>query len=165
MNGEGDDADAASSPVSRRPSGLRYWVAAVVCVVAVGGLVFGALSRNVVYFRTPTEAVERREAQGDGRFRLAGNVVAGSVAEGRDGVRFEVTDGSTSVPVTHRGDPPQLFEEGIPVVCEGRWRGDRFSSDRIMIKHGSEYMPPKVTTTLPAGETLAPEPGPADRGS
>ena len=29
-----------------------------------------------------------------------------------------------------------------PVVCEGRWRGGHFESDRIMIKHGAEYRPP-----------------------
>lgn len=158
-------SDAAPGPAPapappRRPTGLRYWVAAVVCIVAVGALVFGALSRNVIYFRTPTEAVERKDTQGETRFRLAGNVVMGSVAERRDGVRFEVTDGSTTVAVTHHGDPPELFDDGVPVVCEGRWQGDRFASDRIMIKHGNEYTPPAVTTTLPETGALGPTPAP-----
>jgi cytochrome c-type biogenesis protein CcmE len=30
------------------------------------------------------------------------------------------------------------------VVCEGRWQGTTFESDRIMIKHGSDYRPPDV---------------------
>lgn len=131
---------------ARRPR-LRYWVAAVVCIVAIGLLVFQVLSPNLVYFRTPTEALERREEEGTRRFRLAGNVVDGSVRESDDGVRFEVTDGESTVVVAHRGDPPQLFKDGAPVVCEGRWSGERFASDRIMIKHGEEYSPPKVTTT------------------
>jgi cytochrome c-type biogenesis protein CcmE len=47
--------------------------------------------------------------------------------------------------VIHRGDPPSLFKESAPVVCEGRWTsGAAFASDRIMIRHGSEYKPPKV---------------------
>ena len=49
-----------------------------------------------------------------------------------------------AVDVRHRGDPPQLFKEGIPVVLEGRFASatpsdDRFLSDRIMVKHSEVY--------------------------
>ena len=44
--------------------------------------------------------------------------------------------------------PARLFKDGAPVVCEGRWsKGAAFDSDRILIKHGSEYKPPKVDTS------------------
>ena len=39
----------------------------------------------------------------------------------------------------HEGDPPELFQPGIPVVLEGRWSGDHFASDRIMVKHSEQY--------------------------
>ena len=82
------------------------------------------------------------------RFRLAGAVVPGSVHETNDGVTFDVTDGNATVAVVHKGDPPELFKEGAPVVCEGRWgSGAAFDSERIMIKHGNEYTPPKVVVT------------------
>ncbi|MGQ0804312.1 MAG: cytochrome c maturation protein CcmE [Actinomycetota bacterium] len=124
--------------------------AAAVCGVAVVAIVVlgVVLSKNVVYFRTVSEAVEERaDGGGDGRFRLAGEVVPGSISETARGVRFEVTDGKATAEIVHRGDPPDLFEAGAPVVCEGRWRdgdADVFSSDRILIKHGSEYEPPAV---------------------
>jgi cytochrome c-type biogenesis protein CcmE len=124
--------------------------AAAVCGVAVVAIVVlgVVLSKNVVYFRTVSEAVEERAGGGgDGRFRMAGEVVPGSVSETARGVRFEVTDGEATAAVVHRGDPPDLFKEGAPVVCEGRWRegeDDVFASDRILIKHGSEYEPPDV---------------------
>jgi cytochrome c-type biogenesis protein CcmE len=43
--------------------------------------------------------------------------------------------------VVHAGDPPELFEPGIPVVLEGRWAasGDHFDSDAIRVKHSEEY--------------------------
>lgn len=126
----------------------RVVAATVVCAVAVAAIVglTVALSQNVVYFRTVSEAVaERADGGGDGRFRMAGEVVAGSVTETRDGVRFEVTDGAETAAVVHRGDPPDLFQDGIPVVCEGRWGdGEAFASDRILIRHGNEYEPPSV---------------------
>ena len=109
------------------------------------------LSHNVVYFRTVSEAVHNRADEGTSRFRLAGAVVDGSVHETARGVRFDVTDGKHTVAVDHTGDPPDLFKEGAPVVCEGRWastaKNAAFDSDRILIKHGADYEPPKVDTS------------------
>jgi cytochrome c-type biogenesis protein CcmE len=49
------------------------------CVVAVVAIVLlaVALSDNVVYFRTVSEAVRNRADQGTSRFRIAGGVVDG----------------------------------------------------------------------------------------
>lgn len=144
-------APVAPPPPPARKRG-RYVVAVGGCLFAVVAVVVltVVLSENVVYFKTVSEAVEDRENQGTERFRLAGAVVPGSIVETRDGVRFSVTDGEQTAAVVHRGDPPELFENDAPVVCEGRWSavnaGAPFASDRIMIKHGSEYRPPKVDT-------------------
>jgi len=124
----------------------RAWIAIGMCAGAAVAIVVLAvvLSENVVYFRTVSEAVERRAEQGSDRFRLAGEVVPGSIREVARGVRFDVTDGKATAEVLHRGDPPDLFEDGAPVVCEGRWGRSGFDSDRIMIRHGNEYTPPPV---------------------
>lgn len=127
-----------------KPKRLRYIVAGGLCAAAVLFLVVGGLSRNIVYFRTVSEAVKNRPAEGTHRFRLMGAVVNGSDQRTPDGVAFDVTDGTARVKVVHRGDPPELFKGGIPVVCEGHWQGDTFESDRIMIKHGADYRPPAV---------------------
>lgn len=125
----------------------RAWFAVGLCAAALGAIVVLAvvLSENVVYFRTVSEAVKQRQEQGSDRFRLAGAVVAGSVKRAGGAVHFEVTDGKSTVAVIHRGDPPDLFKAGVPVVCEGRWGAGRtFESDRIMIRHGNQYRPPTV---------------------
>ena len=141
--------------------GRRAWVAIGVIAVAVIAIVVLAvqLSGNVVYYRTVSEAVKLRDSEA--RFRLAGEVVAGTITETQTGVRFEVTDGKKTVTISHRGDPPQLFKPGAPVLAEGAWGKLTnsgvavFNSDRIMIKHTEEYIPPKVkmttTTSLPVG--------------
>jgi cytochrome c-type biogenesis protein CcmE len=125
---------------------LRYLVAGGLCAGAVVFLLVGGLSRNIVYFRTVSEAVQAHEKAPDdhGRLRMAGAVVTGSVVRQAGGVAFKVTEGGTTASVFHRGDPPELFKDGAPVVCEGRWEGDSFASDRIMIKHGADYRPPPV---------------------
>lgn len=132
----------SSSKVRRRAI-----AAAVVCglaIFAIVGLAY-ALSKNVVYFRTVSEAVKRRAGEGSHRLRVAGQVVPGSVTETRTGVRFAITDGKATVRVVQHGDPPELFKECAPVVAEGHWsEGAAFDSDRILIKHGSDYKPPDV---------------------
>jgi cytochrome c-type biogenesis protein CcmE len=125
----------------------RAIAALSLCGVAIVAIVVltVVLSENVVYFRTVSEAVTAKKSDGDHRFRMAGKVVPGTVHETAKGVNFEITDGKATVAVVHQGDPPSLFKEGAPVVCEGRWtRGAAFASDRIMIRHGSEYKPPSV---------------------
>ena len=130
---------------SRRRLPLRWFVAGGICLAAVAYLLFG-LSENVVYFRTVSEANAQRADGDTSRFRLMGEVVPGSQQKRAEGVAFTVTDGNETAEVLHRGDPPELFGDGVPVVCEGRWQGDEFASDRIMIKHASEYKPPNVET-------------------
>jgi len=130
----------------------RAIVAGAVCVAAIVAIVVlaVALSENVVFFRTVSEAVQHRRSEQGDRLRVAGAVVPGTIAETNTGVRFEITDGKATIPIVQRGDTPGLFKEGAPVVCEGRWsKGSAFDSDRILIKHGSEYKPPKVDTTGP----------------
>jgi cytochrome c-type biogenesis protein CcmE len=106
--------------------------------VIVGFLVFN-LSDALVYYRTPTEVLEEAEIDASDRMRLGGQVVAGSVDETAEGVDFLVTDGNMSIAVIHTGAPQQLFQEGIGVVVEGAWDGERFHSDTMIIKHDEQY--------------------------
>jgi cytochrome c-type biogenesis protein CcmE len=125
---------------------LRWWVCAVVCLGAVAWLLTAGLASNVQYFQTASEAVADRTADGTQTLRLAGAVVPGSIRQSATGVDFAVTDGHATVQVDHEGSSPELFAAGAPVVCQGHWAGQVFDSDLILIKHGSDYRPPKVTT-------------------
>jgi cytochrome c-type biogenesis protein CcmE len=122
----------------RRRAG--YLVAAALCgAVVVWMLVL--LGRNVVYLVPVSEAVAER-GSGDARLRMGGAVVPGSVRETGGGVRFQVTEGGQVANVDHDGDPPDLFRDCQAVVVEGSWDGETFRSDRLLVRHGSEYVPP-----------------------
>jgi cytochrome c-type biogenesis protein CcmE len=133
-----DTAEERRAPAARRRRSTRYVVAAVVCVGIVVWM-FTVLRDNAVYLRPVSDAVERRSEQGDRRFRMAGTVVPGSIEDTGGGARFTVAEGGASVEVVHDGDPPDLFRDCAPVVVEGRWAGAVFDSDRLLIRHGSEY--------------------------
>ncbi len=114
-------------------------VVALVVAAAIGFLLMKGLGDATVYFKTADEAVADKDELGSRRFRVEGAVVTGSVRQAGDEVTFEIISAGETVPVVHRGDPPELFKPGIPVVLEGQWRGDVYASDRIMVKHTSEY--------------------------
>ncbi|HUR22849.1 MAG TPA: cytochrome c maturation protein CcmE [Acidimicrobiales bacterium] len=138
----GTATPAAAVRPRGRLSRKRVWVAGAVILGALGFLVVQALGEATVYFKTADEAVAEKAGLGDRRFRIEGLVVAGSVrpAPAGGGVDFEIRgQRGATVDVVHRGDPPQLFQPGIPVVLEGRWSGDHYASDRIMVKHTNEY--------------------------
>lgn len=121
----------------------RIVVIGILAVLAAA-LIFMAyqgLSTASVFFRNADEAVAERDSLGDRRFRLQGRVVEGSIEGDGTTVRFTVVYGGVEVDVVHRGDPPELFQSGIPVVLEGRWSESEpwFESDRILVAHEEEY--------------------------
>lgn len=131
--------------MSKRTKTIGLLAIILGCIMA---LVYVGIQGNVIYYYEVSEAVAKAPNQGQEKFRLAGAVVIGSIDSKGSVTNFEVTDGQETVSVSHRGDPPELFKDGVPVVVEGRWDksnvGTSFDSDRIMIKHGNEYSPPKV---------------------
>lgn len=132
----------------------RLWIAGIAIVAALGFLLVRGLGDATVYFRTADEAVAQRASLGDRRIRIEGDVVAGSVHEVNGTVEFNITSKGVEVPVVHHGDPPELFKPGIPVVLEGRFQGEQFASDRILVKHSESYVAdhPDRVTTIPPGQ-------------
>jgi cytochrome c-type biogenesis protein CcmE len=116
------------------------WAIAVLILVlgALGFVVIRGLTSATLYFYNADEAVERRDDLGERRFRIQGEVQEG-VEETEGGARFSIAFNGVAVPVDHLGDPPDLFRVGIPVVLEGRWEGEEFVSDRMLVKHSEEY--------------------------
>jgi cytochrome c-type biogenesis protein CcmE len=117
----------------------------IVGVVAlVVGITVTGINDNLTYYLYPNEAVDQRADFPDGeRFRLAGEVVAGTVVERGDDLAFEVTDGSATIPVVLTRTPPPLFNDEVPVLLEGSWDDDVFVSDEALIRHDENYETPE----------------------
>ncbi len=131
--------DAPSTSPRRR----SRWIYAVLVAVLVGlgVVVYQGLSSASLYFYNADEAVAKQAELGNRRFRLQGTVLGDSLRPTVDGVNFTVAFDDVSVEVHHVGDPPELFQPGIPVVVEGRWdaSGEYFDSDTIRVKHSEQY--------------------------
>ena len=135
-------------------SRYRTFSAIGLIVVALGFLLVKGLGSATLYFREADEAVAQMNSLGTKRFRVEGIVVDGTVAEKNGAVTFMIEQNAQRISITHRGDPPELFQPNIPVVLEGRFdatstkAAPHFDSDRIMIKHTNQYQqknPTRVT--------------------
>ena len=135
------------------PKKQRRLAFAITLVLAGGGaagLAIYALGQNTQFFRSPTDLVEQPVPPPDRVFRIGGLVQTGSVK--RDTgleIRFVVTDGKNSVPVTYSGVLPDLFREGQGVVALGKRGTDgTFAASEVLAKHDEKYMPPEVVDAL-----------------
>jgi cytochrome c-type biogenesis protein CcmE len=146
-------------PAARRRNRNPFaFGALVVIVAAMGFVVFNALGDATLFFRNADEAVAQRDDLGDRRFRIQGLVDGDTIIPTDRGVDFVITHNGVRVTISHEGDPPDLFQPGIPVLLEGRWAqvGDAdleapvdaldtdagwfFSSDRFYVKHTEVYV-------------------------
>ena len=152
-------AGRAGRPNRTGRTGRAGRVGAVLVVLVALGLVLAqGLGNATVYFRTADEAAAQRSQLGTRRFRIEGVVVPGSVHPSGQGVTFIIASRGVSVPVAHRGDPPELFKAEIPVVLEGHFspKDPTFRSDLLMVKHSESYQarhPERVTTPVAPAES------------
>ena len=64
-------------------------------------------------------------------------------------VKFEVTDGNSTLPVTYQGILPDLFREGQGIISEGALDAQGvFKADTVLAKHDENYMPKAVAEEL-----------------
>jgi cytochrome c-type biogenesis protein CcmE len=135
--------------MTRRQRRLSLIGSALAVLALAVVLVLGALKDSIVFFNSPTDVVEKHVAPGT-RIRIGGLVKEGSVWRGESlAVRFEVTDGRSTVPVAYQGLLPDLFREGQGVVAEGALDPTgTFRADSVLAKHDETYMPKEVADAL-----------------
>lgn len=121
---------------------IRLAVVLVAVLAAVGVLAMAGAQDSLVYYRTTSELMADPDLLGE-RVRLGGDVQPGSVRWTDDGVRFTLTDGTTSVPVIYPGRPSGVFTEGEDALVDGTLdSAGLFHGDEIMVKHSNTYQAP-----------------------
>ena len=168
-----------TAPAGRRPRIGRLAIGIVLVGAALSYLVYAGTKDNLVYYYEVDE-VQAAAASTDGRIRVSGDVVEGSIVKDEETreIRFSIRstkgesedgypaqgEGQTdaargsaaeSVPVVYAGTVPDIFREGIQVVVEGKMASDgTFEAETLLAKCPSKYQE--------AGQ-LSAEPAPAPR--
>ena len=137
-------------------SRLFLWISLAVAAIAFGVIATSGISRNLVYYWSPTDITRAGDKAYGATIRLGGQVAPGSVRVGNGSLTdFDVTDHQHIVHVKSTGVPPQMFREGIGVVVEGTMvRPGYFQSDRLMVSHNNEYRAPKAGQPIDAKKLI-----------
>lgn len=127
---------------------IQVIVLAFVALALATGLIGYAMRDGINYFKSPSEVVAE-PPQPTETFRIGGLVEAGSLIRGEgEVVRFRVTDGGASVPVSYKGILPDLFAENQGMIGQGRYIDGTFEAVEILAKHDETYMPKEVIDSL-----------------
>ena len=130
--------------------GRNKLVAVVALLIAGSGLAyvaFGGIEQNLVYYWDAAQLLDKGKAAVGATVRLGGLVQKGTASwnPATLALQFRVgmqAEGEPSVLVHATGAPPQMFQEAMGVVVEGRYDGTAFAADRVMVKHSNEYRAP-----------------------
>ena len=121
---------------------------ATVALIVSTALIGYAMRDGINYFRSPSQVMAEPPVPTE-VFRIGGLVEDGSLVRGQgETVRFSVTDGGATVPVTYAGVLPDLFEENQGMVGTGRYVNGVFEASEILAKHDETYMPKEVVDAL-----------------
>ena len=121
----------------------KFLAGGVVIAAALAYMIYAGVTQSAVYFVTPGE-LQAAPVPGKA-YRLGGVVARGSLKwEARTlDLSFALSDGKATVPVRHKGTPPDLFGEGRGAVVEGSWSPEGyFKASLILAKHSEEYQAP-----------------------
>lgn len=126
-------------------AGTKFVMGAALIVGSVGYLMASGIKETGQYFLTPSELAQKVSADPsfyDLGMKVGARVVPGTVEKetATQTLRFRMTDGTVTYPVTFRGLPPDTFTDSVEVVVEGRLQKDGvFHATDVLAKCGSRY--------------------------
>ena len=133
-----------------RNGGGRFFVGLAGVTLIVTYLIWTGVSETMVYYLTPTELIERVEA--DPTFREMGVKISGRLILdsherlGMNEHRFRITDledPETVITIEYNDALPDTFNDQMPdveVIAEGRLNSDGvFEATLVLTKCGSRY--------------------------
>ncbi|HUL04007.1 MAG TPA: cytochrome c maturation protein CcmE [Gemmatimonadales bacterium] len=126
-------------------AGAKFAAGALLIVASVGYLMASGIKKTGQYFLTPSELT--RKVAGDPSFydvgmKVGAHVVRGTVTKdvATQTLRFDISDGAATYPVTFHGLPPDTFNDSVEVVVEGRLKRDGvIHATNVLAKCGSRY--------------------------
>ena len=135
---------------AKNKSRLYFVIALLLGVVIAASLIIYGLSKNMVYFYTPTQVINK-EAPVNKSIRVGGMVVPGSIIKSKSSLNviFQINDLKNTISISYDGLLPDLFGENQGVVVTGSLDSkSNFVANEVLAKHDENYMPPEVADMM-----------------
>jgi cytochrome c-type biogenesis protein CcmE len=139
----GSDSPATEPIVRRRNrTNTRFFAAGGVLVIAIAFLIFNGMQGTSAFYMTVDE-LHKSTAVTDGKqIRVGGDVVEGTIQRGGIGeeIRFEITDGISTVSIVYNGPAPDIFSDHAEVIATGTMADDgTFHATELLTKCPSRF--------------------------
>ena len=135
---------------AKNKSRLYFVIALLLGVVIAASLIIYGLSKNMIYFYTPTQVINK-EAPINKSIRVGGMVVPGSIIKSKSSLNviFQINDLKNTISISYDGLLPDLFGENQGVVVTGSLDSkSNFVANEVLAKHDENYMPPEVADMM-----------------
>lgn len=132
------------APMLRRKNrtSTRFFAAGGVLVLAVAFLIYNGMQGTSAFYMTVDE-LQASPTVADGKqIKVGGDVVAGSIQRGGigDEIRFEITDGVSTMTVLYHDAPPDIFADHAEVIATGTVQADgTFVATELLTKCPSRF--------------------------
>ena len=132
---------ARAEPRPRRRLPWSMVAAGLAVAGALAYLIFASTSANAAAYLSISQVRACHDCT-TRAVRIAGEVAAGSIQrdDATQTVRFTLTQGTDSLPVSYRGVLPDIFRPGITVVVEGKMTSaGQFQAQTLLAKCPSKF--------------------------
>jgi len=121
----------------------KFLVGSAIIVGAIAYLIYTGVQASGSYYRTVSEVVAMGSAASNMSLRMEGKVVSGTIVKDTSNLKlnFSITDKSgKSIPVYFEGVVPDMFQDSIDVVVEGKLARDgKFVATKLLTSCPSRY--------------------------
>ena len=132
-----------AKPGKRNTAQTKFIVGAVIIVGAIGYLMYAGVKASGSYYYKVSEVLAMGPRAQNMSLRLEGKVVGGSIKKDVTNLKlsFDIEDESEkTVRVYYEGVTPDMFQDGIDVVVEGRMSRDgQFVATKLLTSCPSRY--------------------------
>ncbi|MBI5815818.1 MAG: cytochrome c maturation protein CcmE [Nitrospinae bacterium] len=143
----GMEADKTPSAPTPKKSGMnsaqkKFAVGAAILAAAIGYLIYTGVQTSGSYYKTVSEVMAMGSAAEGVGLRLEGKVAPGSVWKEVSNLKlsFRLLDKSQkSIMVYYEGVTPDMFQDNIDVVVEGKLANGKFIATKLLTSCPSRY--------------------------
>ena len=121
---------------------IKFIIGGVIIAAAIVFLIYNGIQSSAAYFLTVDELYAKGAAIENRTVRVAGQVDADTIDfNNRDLVlKFDVTsETGERLPVVFNGPKPDQMREGAEAILEGKYDGQMFTAQSLMLKCPSRY--------------------------
>ena len=120
----------------------KFIVGGIIIVLAIAYLIYTGVQSSAAYFLTVDELYAKGPAMENQTVRVSGKVDAATINfDNRDLLlTFDVTsETGQRMPVTFNGPKPDQMREGAEAILEGKYDGQAFTAQTLLLKCPSRY--------------------------